>query len=215
MASAVHIWSAKRSKASPALAVDKGRKRTVVQEQAGEQETEQHDQAPDEVGDAGVLEDDADEEADRRRRQVKQHDDEDEFEELGPGRHQADHGVDDAAHEDGRDEPQRHNVEDDARGEVGDGRVVPVGALAHEQQSLGREDVEARQRAETEQGQDEEEQPEPVLEPFDVVREPVEEESREDCGLRRSSPSRERSRSVSLSVTHERRNLPDADSRGR
>ena len=154
--------------------------RVVVEKQTGEQQTEQHHQASDQIGHSDIAEHDADKQADVGGREVKQDQHQDEPEELAPGRNQAGHRVHDHAHDDGREQSQGHDIKHHLGGKVGDGMVVSVGPLANEQQSLGREDGQAGERTESKQGQDEEEKAQSVLEALDVVRQSVEEISTQD-----------------------------------
>lgn len=122
----------------------------MVEQEAGEEQAEEHGKAADEVGDAWVSEDDADEQAHGGGGEVEEDEEEHEVEELRPGGDEARHGVDDDAEDDGGDEAQRDNVKDDLGGEVGDGVVVALCALPDEEQALGGEDGQACECAEAE-----------------------------------------------------------------
>ena len=147
---------------------------TMIQQEPRKQQAEQHHQTPNKIRHATIPKDDAEKKADGGRRQVKEHQNQDELEELRPSRHQPHHRVHDGAEDDGRHESQRYHVKHHLRREIRDGRVVPVGSFADEEKPLGGKDVEAGERAEAEESQDEEEEPESVLEAFDVVRQSVE-----------------------------------------
>ena len=153
---------------------------TVIEQQACKQQAEQHHQAPNEIRHSLIPTDNADKQTDRRRREIEQHQHKDELEELRPGRYEPSHRVDDTAQNYRRNEPQRHDVEEDFGGEVGDGVIISVGTFTEEKKTLRSEDGERSEGGEPEQSEDEEEQPQPILEPLDVVGEAVEEKARED-----------------------------------
>lgn len=147
----------------------------MVQQKTREEQTEEHHQATDQVGNSSIPEHNADEQTDIGGRQVEQYQDQLESEELGPCRDQSGHGVDNDTHDDGWEEAQRHNIKHDLGRKVCDGVVVSVGTLTNKQKSFCRKDRETGQGTEAKQGQDEEEQTQTVLETLDVVGQAVEE----------------------------------------
>lgn len=87
--------------------------RLVIEQEAAEEEGEEHDEHAEQICHSLVPHADSDEQADHGGRQVEQHEEEHELEELGGGRHEARHGVHDAAHDGRRKNAQGYDVEDD------------------------------------------------------------------------------------------------------
>lgn len=147
----------------------------MVQQQPGKQQTEQHHQAADEIGHTAVAADNSDEQTDVGRRQIEEHEDQQEPEEFWPRRDQSGHGIHNDAHDDGRKNSQGNNVKYHLRSEVRDGMVVAVGSLAHKQKAFRREHRQAGECTKSKQRQDKEEETQSVLEALNVVRQPIEE----------------------------------------
>lgn len=113
--------------------------RLVVEQEAAKEQGEEHDEHAEQVGHALVADDDSEEQADHRRCQVEEHEEEHEFAELGSGGYQTSHGVHDAAHDGRREDAQGNDVEDNFGQIVRKRGVVSLCALADEEQTLRRE----------------------------------------------------------------------------
>lgn len=97
---------------------------------------EEHDQTSDEVGDSSVLDEDAKEEHDARRREVEQNQHEDELPERRNLGDQSDRGVNDGTKDEGGNDSEGDDVEEELGRKVGEGVVVPVCALSGEEETL-------------------------------------------------------------------------------
>jgi hypothetical protein len=124
--------------------------RIVIQQETGKEQAEKHDKTANQIGHAAIPEDDTDKQADASCREVKQHQNQHEPEELGPRRDQSGHGVDDDTHDDGRDESQWDYIKYNLGGKVCDRVVIAIGSLADEQESLGGENRQTGKGAEAE-----------------------------------------------------------------
>lgn len=129
----------------------------MIEQQPCKQQAEQHHQTSDQIGYASVPEDNTDEQTDTRRGEVEENKDQNEPEELRPRWNQARHRVHDDSHDDRWDQPQRHDVEDNLRSEIGDRVIVAVSPLTDKQQPLRGKNSQTGECAESEQSQDEEE----------------------------------------------------------
>jgi hypothetical protein len=147
----------------------------VIQQKTSKEQAEKHDKTANQICHATIPEDNSDKQADASSGEVKQDQNQQEAEELGPCRDQSSHRVDNNTHDDGWDEPERHDIKYNLCGKVCDRMVVAVGSLADEQQSLSGEDRQTRESAEAEQGQDKEEKTQSILEALDIIRQPIEE----------------------------------------
>ena len=152
----------------------------MVEQEAAEEQGEEHDEHAEQIGDALVADDDTEEQADHRRCQVEEHEEQHELAELGSGRHQTCHRVYDAAHDGRWDDSQGNDVEDDLGQVVGERGVVSLCPLTDEEQALRREGGERSQSGEAEEGEQEKEEAETVLEAFEVIGQAIEEEAKED-----------------------------------
>lgn len=146
----------------------------MIQQETSEKQAEKHDQTADEVGNSTIPENNANEETDVGGGKIEKDQDQQEVEELGPRRNQPCHGVDNDAHDDRRDQPQRNDVKYNLGRKVCDRMIVTVGPLTHEQKPLRGEHIETGQSAEPKQGQDEEEEAKTILEALDVISEAIE-----------------------------------------
>lgn len=147
----------------------------MVEQETRKEQAEEHHETANEVGHTAIAEHDANEQADGGRGKVEEHQHQHESKELGPGWDQPGHGVDNDAHDDGRDQSERDNIEHHLGSEVCDRMVVTIGTFAHEQEPFRGEDRETRQGTKAEQRQDEEEQAQTVLETLDVIGQSIEE----------------------------------------
>ena len=150
----------------------------MVQQETGEQQAEEHDQATNQVGDATITEHNTDKQADVGSRKVEQNQNQHKSKEFRPCGDQPGHGVDNDAHDNRREEPQGHNVENDLGREVSDWMVVAICSFPNKQEPFSGEHRETCQSAESEQSKNEEEETKTVLETLDIVGQPVEEEPR-------------------------------------
>ena len=113
-----------------------------IEQKTSEEQTEQHDKATDQVCHSTVFERDPDRQAYRRGSKIEEHKNQDEFEEYRPFWQKTRHWINDDAHNNGWKKPKWYDVKQDFCREISDGRVITIGALANEQEALGRENGE-------------------------------------------------------------------------
>ena len=136
----------------------------MIEQEATEEQAEQHDKDTDQVCDTLVLDDNADAQAYCSSCKVEENDEQHEFPEFSSSGQKTSHWIHDDGHDDRRNESKRNDIEDDLRCVVSQGRVVSLGTLSDEQETFRSKHSQRGEGAESEQGEQEEEEAKTVLE---------------------------------------------------